>query len=303
MFGTTLEANLEFRKTMEYKILTGNFKIPVIGLGTFKIGGSSTEPDFSEDKESIQAIKDAIALWYSHIDTAELYGATHTEELIGEAIKDFERSKLIITSKVYKTHLHYDDIITSCKKSLERLQTAYIDIYLIHAPNPEIPLQETMEALDFLLEQGFIKHIGVSNFSVEQMKEAQKYSKYKIAVNQIPYNLSARNEDYKGGGCSNMEIEIIPYCQENDILVMAYRPIERGFLLQSHPLLDTLSVKYGKTKAQIAIQRLISKKNIVTICKATQTAHIKENLGAMWWTLNNEDIEALDATQFGTPNT
>jgi diketogulonate reductase-like aldo/keto reductase len=210
-----------------------------------------------------------------------LYGATHTEELIGEAIKDFERSKLIITSKVYKTHLHYDDIITSCKKSLERLQTAYIDIYLIHAPNPEIPLQETMEALDFLLEQGFIKHIGVSNFSVEQMKEAQKYSKYKIAVNQIPYNLSARNEDYKGGGCSDMESEIIPYCQENDILVMAYRPIERGFLLQSHPLLDTLSVKYGKTKAQIAIQRLISKKNIVTICKATQTAHIKENLGAM----------------------
>jgi diketogulonate reductase-like aldo/keto reductase len=128
-----------------------------------------------------------------------LYGATHTEELIGEAIKDLDRSKLIITSKVYKTHLHYDDVITSCKKSLERLQTTYIDIYLIHAPNPEIPLQETMTALDFLVEQGLIKHIGVSNFSVEQMKEAQKYSKYKIIINQIPYNLSARNEDYKGG--------------------------------------------------------------------------------------------------------
>lgn len=286
---------------MEYKTLPGNFEIPVIGLGTFKIGGSSTEPDFSEDKESIQAIRDAINLWYSHIDTAELYGATHTEELIGEAIKDLDRSKLIITSKVYKTHLHYDDVITSCKKSLERLQTTYIDIYLIHAPNPEIPLQETMRALDFLVEQGLIKYIGVSNFSVEQMKEAQKHSNNKIIINQIPYNLSARNEDYKGGWCSNMESEIIPYCQENNIFVMAYRPIERGFLLQSHPLLDALSKKYRKTKAQIVLNWLISQKNIITICKSTNLEHLRENLGAMWRHLDNEDMKSLDETPFEIP--
>lgn len=286
---------------MEYKTLPGNFEIPVIGLGTFKIGGSSTEPDFSEDKESIQAIRDAINLWYSHIDTAELYGATHTEELIGEAIKDLDRSKLIITSKVYKTHLHYDDVITSCKKSLERLQTTYIDIYLIHAPNPEIPLQETMRALDFLVEQGLIKYIGVSNFSVEQMKEAQKHSNNKIIINQIPYNLSARNEDYKGGWCSNMESEIIPYCQENNIFVMAYRPIERGFLLQSHPLLDALSKKYRKTKAQIVLNWLISQKNIITICKSTNLEHLRENLGAMWRHLDNEDMKSLDEAPFEIP--
>ena len=99
-----------------------------------------------------------------------------------------------------------------------------------------------------------------------------------------------------------MEKEIVPYCQANKILIMAYRPIERGFLLQSHPLLDDLSTKYGKTKAQIALQRLISKKNIVTICKATQPSHLKENLGAMWWNLSSEDIEALDTTQFWTPS-
>ena len=287
---------------MEYKTLDEHFRLPVIGLGTWGIGGTSLEPDFSRDNESIQALKDAIALWYSHIDTAELYGVGHTEEIVGEAIKNFDRSKLIITSKVYKTHLQYDDVIASCKKSLQRLQTNYIDIYLIHAPNPEIPLEETMKAIDYLVEHQLVKYIGVSNFSVEQMKEAQRYTKNKIMVNQIPYNLSARAEDYKGGGCRNMEKEIVPYCQANKILIMAYRPIERGFLLQSHPLLDDLSTKYGKTKAQIALQRLISKKNIVTICKATQPSHLKENLGAMWWNLSSEDIEALDTTQFWTPS-
>lgn len=126
-----------------------------------------------------------------------MYSGGHAEELIGEAIKNFDRSKLIITNKVAPYHLKYDDVITACKKSLERLQTDYIDIYLIHAPNPEVPLEETMKAMDYLLEQGLIKYIGVSNFSVEQMKEAQSYSKNKIIINEIPYNLDTRNKDYK----------------------------------------------------------------------------------------------------------
>lgn len=143
---------------MDYKTLTDNFKIPVIGLGTWGIGGFM-ETDSSKDKEAIQAIKDAIELGYSHIDTAELYGAGHTEELIGNAIKDLDRSKLIITSKVFKTNLKHDDVIASCKKSLEKLQTDFIDIYLIHAPNPEIPLEETMKAMDYLVEQGMVKYV------------------------------------------------------------------------------------------------------------------------------------------------
>ncbi len=284
---------------MEYKTLTKSFKIPVIGLGTWGIGGFM-KTDSSKDKESIQAIKDAIELGYSHIDTAELYGAGHTEELIGSAIKNIDRSKLIITSKVFKTNLKYNDVIASCKKSLEKLQTNFIDIYLIHAPNPEIQLEETMRALDFLVEQKLVKFIGVSNFSVEQMKEAQKHSKNKIVANQIPYNLNTRNKCHISG-CINMESEIIPYCQENGIIIMAYRPIERGFLLKPNPLLDSLSKKYGKTKAQIAINWLVSKRNVITISKSTNPDHLRENLGSIGWRLNAEDIELLDKTDFGSP--
>lgn len=285
---------------MEYKNLTADFKIPIIGLGTWGIGGFM-EPDFSKDEESTHAIKSAIELGYSHIDTAELYGAGHTEELVGNAIKNLDRSKLIITDKVFKTNLRHDDVIAACKRSLKKLQTEFIDIYLIHAPNPEIPLKETMESLDYLVEQKLIKFIGVSNFSVAQMKEAQKYSKNRIVLNQLPYNLDTRNKDYRGG-CVNMESDIIPYCQANDVTVVAYRPLERGFLLKPHSLLDNLSKKYGKTKAQIAINWLVSKKNVIAISKSTNLEHLKENLGAIGWSLSKEDIELLDGTPFESPN-
>jgi diketogulonate reductase-like aldo/keto reductase len=283
---------------MDYKTLFDNFKIPVIGLGTWGIGGFM-ESDNSKDNEEIQAIRDAIKLGYSHIDTAELYGAGHTEELIGEAIMDLERSKLIITSKVFKTNLKHDEVIAACKSSLERLQTDYIDIYLIHAPNPEVPLEETMKALDELVEQGLVNYIGVSNFSVSQMEEAQKYSNNKLITNQIPYNLATRDvnltrETNYVGSCTNMESEIIPYCQKNNLLVMAYRPIERGFLLESNPLLDSLEKKYGKTKAQISLNWLISKPNIIAIPKSINSKHLKENLGATGWKLEADDIESLD---------
>ncbi|MDD4332748.1 MAG: aldo/keto reductase [Patescibacteria group bacterium] len=291
---------------MNFKTLTDNFQIPVIGLGTWGIGGF-TETDSSKDTEAIQAIKDAIELGYSHIDTAELYGAGHTHELIGNAIKNLDRSKLIITSKVFKTNLKYNDVIASCKKSLEKLQTNYIDIYLIHAPNPEIPLEETMRAMNHLVGQGLVNYIGVSNFSVEQMQEAQKYFKNKIVANQIPYNLATRNVNLDRntnnlGSCINMESEIIPYCQKNNIIIMAYRPIERGFLLKPNLLLDGLSKKYGKTKAQISINWLVSKKNIITISKSINIDHLKENLGAIGWNLSPEDIKLLDEMEFESSN-
>ena len=281
---------------MEYKKLTKKFNIPSIGIGTWTIGGSM-EKDFTNDSKEIQTIKDAIRLGYTHIDTAELYGNGHCEELIGEAMKDFDREKLIIASKVFKTNLKYNDVITACKNSLKRLQTTYIDIFMIHSPNRTIPIEETMKAMDFLVEKKLIRFIGVSNFSVENIKEAQGYSKNKIVVNQIPYNLKIRNKD-PSSGCTNMESEIIPYCQKNNIIVTAYRPLERRFLLKSNAVLDSLAKKYNKTKAQIAINWLISKKNIITIPKSSNIKHLKENLGSIGWKLNDEDIKLLDETNF-----
>jgi len=283
---------------MEYKTLCREVKIPVIGLGTWKIGGGR-EGDNSQDKESIEAIRNAIKLGYSHIDTAEMYGLGHCEELVGEAIKSFDRAKLFITTKVTNTNLNYDDVIAAAKGSLRRLQTDYIDLYLIHAPNPNIPIEETMRAMDYLVEQGLVRFIGVSNFTVEDLKEAQKHARNKIVANQIEYSLLTRNKGRYWGN-QGMESRTIPYCQDNEIVVIAERPIERGLLLKPHPVMDKLALKYRRTKAQIAINWLISKKNVVTIPKSTNLKHLRENLGALEWKLSEEDMKLLDNTDFGS---
>lgn len=273
------------------KKLKNGFELPVLGLGTWRIGGERERNTLNDEKD-IQAIKDAINLGLKHIDTAELYGAGHSEELIAEAIKDFDRKEIFITSKVHPKNLRYNDLINAAKKSLERLKTGYIDLYLVHSANPNIPIQETMQAMDFLVEKGLVKHIGVSNFSVEQLKEAQKYAKNKIVVNQIEYSLIVRNT---GKITEKMESEIIPFCQKNDILIVAWRPLMKGLLTKpGYELLDEMSKKYKKTQAQIALNWLISKKNIVTIVKSSNLEHLKSNLGAIGWNLEKEDLEKLD---------
>ncbi|WP_347273129.1 aldo/keto reductase [Candidatus Kuenenia sp.] len=276
---------------MEFKRLTDNITIPVIGLGTWNIGGGDVA-DTTYDSEDISAMKTAIKLGITNIDTAEAYAQGHTEELVGRAIGGFDRKNLFITSKVSPEHLSYEELIVSAKGSLRRLNTDYIDLYLIHAPNPNIPIQETMKAMDFLVEQKLVKCIGVSNFAVEQIKEAQKYTKNKIVANQIEYNLLVRD---KGRVTENMESKIIPYCQENNILIIAWRPLAKGELAKPGlRILDELVKKYNRTQPQIAINWLISKKGIVTITKSTKLEHLKENLGAIGWKLQQEDIERLN---------
>lgn len=276
---------------MEYITITDNVQIPVLGIGTWRIGGG-LEKDTTHDKECVEAIKTALALGMTHIDTAELYGEGHAEELVAEAIKRFDRRKLFITSKVMSQHLHYNDVIAACKESVKRLKTDYLDLYLIHQPNPDIPITETMRAMASLLEQNLIRFIGVSNFSVSDLKEAQKFSKYKIVANQIEYSLVSRNA---GKFTKNMESEIIPFCEANKILVIAWRPLAYGLLAKpgTFPALDAMAKKYKKTVAQIALNWIITK-NIATIVKATKPEHIKENLGALGWRLSLEDMDALE---------
>lgn len=281
---------------MEYKTLIDDMKIPVLGLGTWLIGGA-LEADYSQDIKAINAIKKALELGYNHLDTAEMYGNGHCEELIGEAIKGNERSSLFITSKVRETKLKYKDVIKSANESLNRLQTNYIDLFLIHSPSYTIPIEETMAAFDYLMDKKMIRNIGVSNFQVHQLVEAQRHSNYKIVANQIEYSLLTRNIG-KYSGNKDMESKTIPYCQENDIIIMAERPIERGIILQNHSQLDKLESKYNKTKAQIAINWLVSKKNIITIPKSVNENHLKENLGALGWNLDIEDIKMLDKIKF-----
>jgi diketogulonate reductase-like aldo/keto reductase len=277
---------------MQSKTLKNGFSLPVVGLGTWLMGGAM-EPDYTNDDKDIEAIQTALELGYRHIDTAEGYADGHCEELVGEAIKGFNRNELIIATKVTKTNLKPDDLRRSLDNSLKRLGLDYVDLYMIHSPSQEIPLSETMPVFDEFVEQGLIRNIGVSNFTVEKLEEAMKYVKNPIVSNQIEYSLMTREEGRYGGNHS-MESKTVPFCQENDILVVAERPIERGLVNEPNPLLDELAEKYSKTKAQIAINWLISKDNVVTIPKSTNREHLIENLGSIGWKMSQEDVERLD---------
>jgi len=262
----------------------GDFEIPVLGIGTLGMGGEH-EPDYSDDDKCIKAIKEAIRLGYNYIDTAEMYGGSHTEELVGKAIKGIDRKKLFIVTKVSSNHLKYDDVINFAKNSLKRLGIEYIDLYLIHAPNPDISLKETMRAMDYLIEKKMIRFIGVSNFNIEQLKEAQKYSKNRIVANDLKYNLWSRSID----------TQTIEYCQNNNIIIIAHKPFGRGLISkQKIPVLDELAKKYKKTKAQIVLNWIISKKNFVTAFQSANPKHLKENLEALNFQISEEDSKKLD---------
>jgi diketogulonate reductase-like aldo/keto reductase len=215
------------------------------------------------------------------IDTAEMYGAGHAEEIVGKAIKPFPREQVFIVSKVLPENLHYSDVIKAAESSLKRLKTERIDLYLIHFPNPEIPLRETMEAMEKLVERNLVRLIGVSNFNVAQVEEARScLSKNDIVVNQVEYSLLERN----------VERDILPYCTRHQITVMAYTPLAQG-RPSTNDFLREIGIKYGKTAAQVALNWLIAKQNVIAIAKAIKIEHLEENAGAMGWRLAKDDEE------------
>ena len=277
---------------MEYKNLINGKKIPSIGLGTWLMGGD-TNADYSKDKETIAIIKKAIEIGYTLIDTAEMYGNGHCEELIGRAIVDSNREDLFLVSKVLNTHLQYDKVIQACKNSLKRLDTDYLDMYLIHAPNREVPLEETIKAMNVLAKEGLVKTIGVSMFSLELLKKAQTLSDAPIVAHQIEYSILARNKG-RYGEVTNMEKELVPYHQKEGIITMAVRPVERGLLI-NNIIVKQIAEKYNKSPAQVAINWLIIKEGIVAIPKASKEEHLKDNLGALGWKIKSADLKILDS--------
>lgn len=265
---------------MEFKVLTKNVKISVLGLGTWGMGGGMT-PSHTRDKEEIEAIQYAIEKGLTHIDTAELYGAGHAEELVGEAIKSFDRKKLFIATKISPQHLFLkSQILKSAKKSLKRLKTDYIDLYLIHWPAPFAPMKKVMETFDELVKEGLVRYCGVSNFSVRQLVDAQKYTKNKIVTNQVHYSLLNREP----------EKALLSFCQKEGIILTAYSPLEQGRLIYNRfAALEKIAKKYNKTPAQVALRWLIEKPQVITIPKSSLRQHIDEITGSLGWKLKEED--------------
>lgn len=270
---------------MEFKNLTQNLKIPVLGLGTWGMGGGM-RPDYSNDFGQIVAIQYAIQKGITHIDTAEIYGGGHAEELVGEAIADFDRRKLFITTKVAPNHLFLQkQIFGALKNSLKRLKTDYINLYLIHWPNPLAPMKNVISAFDKLVDNGLVRFIGVSNFSVKQLKAAQKYSKNKIVTNQVHYSLLHRGP----------ENELLKICQDEKIILTAYSPLEQGRLIYNKfTALSEIAKKYGKTPTQVALRWLIEKPQVIIIPKSASKSHIDEIAGSIGWKLAGSDEQYLN---------
>ena len=278
---------------MERKSLgkTGE-SVAAIGLGTWNMGGRES-PDYRDDERLIEAIRYAVELGMNHIDTAEMYAAGHAEELVGEAVKQFSRDEVFIATKVWPSNLRYEDVIRSCRRSLERLQLKYVDLYMVHWPNPRIPLQETMKAMENLVKDGLIRYIGVSNFDVELLEEAMNALKREeIVANQVEYSLEARE----------VERELIPFCERNGITVTAYTPLGKGRIpaeaASNTPrgkILAEMAQRYGKTPVQIALNWVIWRPNVITIPKAARKEHLEENAGAAGWRLTEEDYKRLSA--------
>ena len=260
--------------------------MPEFGIGTWHMGGDWYEYNKGYDATAdVAALKKAIDLGVTHFDTAEGYGGGQSEEILGKAIKNYDRSELFIVSKVGADHFKHDDLIESCKTSLKNLKTDYLDIYLMHWYSENVALAETIGALDELVDQGLIKSIGVSNFGVKSLQQAQKLSKHPIVCNQVHYNLGSREPETHG---------LLEYCQQNDVLLSAWRPVGKGDLLKNPPeVVMDLCKKYNKTPAQIAINWLTSQDNVVTLVKTSSLVHLEENLGAVGWYLEPDDVELL----------
>jgi len=267
-------------------------RVSAIGMGTYYdvswIMGSRLLSRRQGGEDKIAALKRGIELGINLIDTAEMYD---TERLVAEAIQGFKRDTLFIATKVWSTHLKYNQVLKAAQRSLEKLRCGYIDLYQIHWPNPIVPIKETMRAMEKLVDEGKVRYIGVSNFSLSQMKKAEEaLSKYELASNQVEYSLKARD----------IETDLLPYCDKNSIAIPAYRPVAHGALANPSGTLktvfDEISQKHdGKTPAQIALNWLVNKSKIVfPIPRASRPERVMENAGAVGWNLDPEDLTKLD---------
>lgn len=265
------------------KKLSNGFELPVYGLGLWQMGGR-TEPDTSQDEIEIKAIRAALDAGITHIDTAESYGLGHAEELLGKSLEGYDRNNLLIATKASAHNQTYDGLHRSFKASLKRIGTDYIDLYLLHRyPEPGIPIAETMRAMDELVEQGLVKNIGVCNMTPSRFDEVQKHTKNKLVCNQVHYNVQYREIENKG---------VLHHSQQNDVMLVAWRPLQKGILPNS-TLLNELASKYVKTPVQISLNWLISQDKVVTLSKTSNLEHLKENLGAVGWTMEADDIERI----------
>lgn len=245
--------------------------------------GGYLSADTKNDTACLISLKLGIDLGMTFVDTAEGYGAGHSEELVGQAVRGI-RDKVFIATKVSPENLSFDSVIKAAEGSLKRLNTDYIDLYQIHWPNPSMPISGTMKAMERLIHDGKIRHIGVSNFSIREVKEASDaLAPHEIDSIQVEYNLFDRS----------IEEHILSYCEQKNIMTIAYSPLDQGRVGQTKEL-QSIADKYNKTIAQITLNWLISHPTVIAIPKASGEKHVRENAGATDFQLSEEDFKRIN---------
>jgi diketogulonate reductase-like aldo/keto reductase len=248
--------------------------MPVLGQGTWRMG-----EDARRYAEEMAALRLGLELGMALIDTAEMYG--EAERVVGEAIRG-RREEVFLVSKVLPHNASRRGVLAACERSLARLGTDRLDLYLLHWRG-SVPLAETVEAFEQLVHEGKIRHWGVSNFDLEDLQEVEALSGSAVATDQVLYNLTRRG----------VEWDLLPHCRHRGIPLMAYSPVEQGRLL-GHPKLRAVANRLGATPAQVAIAWLLSRPGVSVIPKASRPEHVRENRAALDLVLSEQDGAELE---------
>ncbi|WP_411968711.1 aldo/keto reductase [Haloferax sp. YSSS75] len=258
---------------MEYVTAAG-VDVPVLGFGTWPMKGDTCRT----------AVQQALKTGYRHIDTAQMYD---NEGAVGQAIADSEvpRDEVFLVTKVQRQNLAHDDVLRTVEESAQRLGTD-IDLLLIHAPSRSVPIEESVSAMNELQDQGTVEHIGVSNFSVEQMQRAMTASETPILTNQVEYHPF------------ESQSEVLEFCIENDIVLTAYSPLDRGRVV-GNEVLEEIGEEHGKTASQVALRWLIQQEMVAAIPKASSQTHIEANFDVFDFELDGDEMERIFDLQGG----
>jgi diketogulonate reductase-like aldo/keto reductase len=279
---------------MGLKTVSG-IELNPIGIGTWDVNSRRNPDNLSskyggvdpvkggEDK-SIEGIRYSISKGQNNIDCAELYGGFYTDEVVGRAIEGQSRNDLFVGDKLWKTSLATGTVRPTFDNMLKKLKTDYLDMLTIHAPFADAPWKEAIPQIDELISEGVVHHFGVSNFTVDQMKEAMSISKHPLEANQMNFNLLYRDE---------VNQEFIDFCKENDISIIAYQPIKRGEVMHNETIIK-IAEQHSTTPAQVALAWLL-RLGSFPIPKALSKEHIDENLGALNIKLTDEEFSELNA--------
>ncbi|MBC7540639.1 MAG: aldo/keto reductase [Bacteriovorax sp.] len=251
-------------------------KIPGLGIGTWYLGDNGSLHDIE-----LSSLKLGLELGMNLIDTAEMYGNGKAEILTGEAVAGM-REQVFLVSKFLPDNADRERLPLACEKSLKRLKTDYLDLYLLHWRGSH-PLQDTVNTLNELVYAGKIRHWGVSNFDLPEMEELLSLDGGdQVSTNQVLYNLAHRNIEYA----------LLPWCEKNHIPIMAYSPMDHGRI--ANPLLRKIALAHGVTSFQVALAWVLHRKNIIAIPKASSLSHMRANREALEIRLTQQDFIELD---------